>query len=190
MSVFEYISVAASIVLALGVGKLLSASGDIFDKDRRDALHIAWCVYALLAVLVQWRSIWDLSGNENWNLAQFFAVMASPMTFYVLAHLLVSNSPEKVEDWRVHLSRVRPALCATLAIAMLVFWLRHYLVLDAVLILPFSATLLTVSIVGIFVDRRWLLVLLCAAWFWALIASSFASFQFDVPSALLAEDAQ
>ena len=39
MTVFEFLSVAVSIVLALTLGKLVAATPHVFSRDKRDPIH-------------------------------------------------------------------------------------------------------------------------------------------------------
>ena len=100
MSIFEFISVAASIVLATGVTKLLSCVPQVFNKSRRDWLHIAaWLYLTSLHFLIWWR-VWALNSVPNWDIIGFFLMMASPVGLSVASTALVSYSPHLIDDWK------------------------------------------------------------------------------------------
>ena len=56
MSIFEFLSVSVAIVLALALGKLIGATVDVFNNERRDFLHYGFFLTAFVSVLVQWWS--------------------------------------------------------------------------------------------------------------------------------------
>jgi hypothetical protein len=93
---FEYVTIPVSIVLALGIGKLLSGVYTIFQHDKRDWLFVLWCATLLVLFLGQWVAIWRLNANESWSVLEFMVVMLSPLLYYAAAHLLVTDQPSSV----------------------------------------------------------------------------------------------
>ena len=94
MTHFEYIAVAVSIILGLGVIQLLSNSDRVFAKPCRYWLHSAW-VFILFWILVQnWWAFWDLK-DVAWNLGYFslWVTYVSGLYLMVLA-LTKTNSAE------------------------------------------------------------------------------------------------
>ena len=81
MTSFEYVTIPVSIVLALGIGTLLSGVFSMFEHEKRDWLFLTWCLTLLLLFLGQWYSIWRLQVNESWNMLEFVVVMLSPILF-------------------------------------------------------------------------------------------------------------
>ena len=106
MTIFEYLSISASIVLALGVGKLVSAIPYILIRTRFDWVFALVFLFLLTGSMLQWWAIWPVSSHENWTFYEFLLLMSSPVTLYVAAHLLVTDIPSNVESWADHLSSV------------------------------------------------------------------------------------
>ena len=129
MNTFEYVTVAISIVLALSLGKLLSGIVVVLRSPKKDYLHIAWYFAILIAALLHWMSVWAYNDVTHWNAIQFFSVMLTPMLLYVAAHLLLSSSPEGVEDWSEYFSDISRILAFVMGLTLLSYWLREYVVL-------------------------------------------------------------
>ena len=115
MSEVEFLSVAASIVLALALGKLISSLPYVMDKSRFDWVHLLFVNWALLGGLMQWWRTWDLHAHELWSFGDFLLVMIPAITFYLSVHVLTSEAPREVASWRAHFSnRYRWFFVATL----------------------------------------------------------------------------
>jgi hypothetical protein len=93
VTLFEYISVAFSIVLSLGAASLLRALRPVFAPDRRYWVHATWVVAILFSHAVAWWSLWSFSVVESWTLVTFLLVLLQPGVLYILASLLVGDAP-------------------------------------------------------------------------------------------------
>lgn len=102
MTIFEFLTVAVSIVLALGLSKLISSIPFVFAAGKRDWLHMLLFVLAVLSHIILWWRIWLLNDVTEWNILQFTLLMGSPLSLYLAATALVSNAPEQVSDWKTH----------------------------------------------------------------------------------------
>ena len=80
MTLFEYLSVAVSIVLALGLGKLVSSLPATFAPDRRDWLHANFVLLIATTHLLMWWNLWSLRALSSWNFLQFLLVIANPVS--------------------------------------------------------------------------------------------------------------
>ena len=103
MSAFEFISVSVAIVLAMTLGRLMSAVNDVFDRERLDFLHLGYYVLSYVAVMTMWWAQWMMVDVESWTFPGFVLVMASPITQYFAVHSLLSPNPSEVNNWRAHL---------------------------------------------------------------------------------------
>ena len=90
MTLFEYISVAFSVVLALSAAQLLSNIRSVFDPIRRDWVHGLWVVHLLILHVVVWWSAWALR-DVSWNLGSFSLVLSVPALLFVAANALVPS---------------------------------------------------------------------------------------------------
>jgi hypothetical protein len=104
MSIFEFLTVAVSIVLALGLGRLISCAPYVFDVQKSDWLHGTFYVLLVVAHIVVWWRVWLLNDVSSWNILQFAILMGSPLSLYLASTALVSNAPEQVTDWKAYLA--------------------------------------------------------------------------------------
>jgi hypothetical protein len=130
LTIFEFLSVAASIVLALGLSTLITSIPFVFDTRRRDWLH-ALAFIALVAghVLAWWR-IWPLSSVAKWDILGFAILMGTPLSLYLAATALVTNSPDRVENWRAQFSDRSRWFFSALVSTWVFGILRGYVLLD------------------------------------------------------------
>lgn len=96
MSAFEFISVALSFVLGLGIARLLTAAVNVFR--RRDEIEIHWMplVWAVSIFMFQiqfWWTIFDLSDSvEQWTLLRFVSLLGMAMLLFVAGALVLPAS--------------------------------------------------------------------------------------------------
>lgn len=157
MSLFEYLSVAFSIVLSLAVVRFLSGLSVAVLKGRRYFPHALWIVFGLLASAMVWWNLWSFRGTD-WNFLSFLFVLTVPSAMYLLAAALVPEQPGRVESWRDHFyaarTRIFVALSAFFALAAGTTWVLVDLpMLHPVRGMQMLALLLALSGLGI-ANRR------------------------------------
>lgn len=103
MTLFEYVSVAISIIIALAIAEGLRGLRSALDSRKRYGTHIAWIFIKLANPIFYWWTIWGLREfPEYWNMVTFTYVLMMPSIMYLQLHSLVSSDPDKIEDWRKH----------------------------------------------------------------------------------------
>jgi hypothetical protein len=107
MSEFEFISVSVAIVLALTLGKLMTAVNDVFATERRDILHLGFYLLSYVAILTMWWAQWMMVEVDTWTFPAFVLVMASPIAQYFTVHALLSANPSGTGSWRSYFARSR-----------------------------------------------------------------------------------
>lgn len=128
MSIFEFLTVAISIVLALGLSLLISSIPHVFDPKKRDWLHSLFFVLLVFSHIVVWWRVWMLNSVSSWNIVQFTILIGSPLSLYLAATALVSSTPHQISDWRAHFSERGQWVFAALAATILFGILRsHYI---------------------------------------------------------------
>jgi hypothetical protein len=110
MSLFEFVTVMISMILALSLGRLLRSASYLAKTDRDVIAHrpyTFWFVVTLLAVINHWWSLWDLRGIQ-WNYASFLYVLAAPVLIAFAAGLI---TPDRSGSGAInipnHFSRIR-----------------------------------------------------------------------------------
>jgi hypothetical protein len=115
MTLFEYLSVAVSIVLGLGLTHLLGNLGAVVRPGRRYGAHMGWAALLVLYLLQLWWSMWDLNSGVSWNQFSFYYVMVGPGLLFVAATILIPRHAGQPESWEAHFFQVRrPFLVAVL----------------------------------------------------------------------------
>ena len=153
MSIFEFLSVSVAIVLALALGKLIGATIDVFNKERRDFLHYGFCLAAFVGVTVIWWSQWRMVSKESWHYGEFLLLLGVPISSYLAAHVLVSNDSSRVSSWRSHFVLVHRWFFAALGAQVVLATLRRVYIDGAVMNLAPVITLLILAI-GLFSTKR------------------------------------
>jgi len=107
MTLFEYITVAVSMVLALTVVRGLDAIGRVYSAEKRYSVHLTWFSLKLFEPFIIWWSMWGLKGVANWNFFAFVMVVAGPTLLYLQMATLVPRGMGAAGDWRSHFYRAR-----------------------------------------------------------------------------------
>jgi len=158
--------VPASIVLALSLGKVMTAMLLAFESGKSDWLHQLWSVVMVLLALALWVALWRLHANETWSAAEFFVVMVGPILFYAASHALASGQPESVKSWALHMEKIARPFLILLLLTIANFPLRNYVVLDAPLlnIPPTFFLIAAVTIAVVIYPKRWLVAVSAVCW--------------------------
>jgi hypothetical protein len=108
MTEFEYFSVAVSMIMALGIGRLLDGIGPGLDPDRRYWIHFGWLIQKLLNHVLWWWGLWSANRTFDWNLAWFLWTLSGPAILYLQSAALVTRSPESIASFRDRFYQIRP----------------------------------------------------------------------------------
>lgn len=90
MTLFEYISVAFSVVLSLSAAQILSNLRSVLDRERRDLVHGLWTLHVLLLHVLVWWTGWSLR-EVSWTLPSFTLVLSAPALLFVASNALVPS---------------------------------------------------------------------------------------------------
>ena len=107
MELFNHISVAVSIILAISVAHLLSGLRDVIAPQRRDWLVTCWYAYLGYLHLLIWWSLFAVHNIANWNLGTFAITMAVPGSLYLALYTLLSDAPAAIRSWNEHFQKIR-----------------------------------------------------------------------------------
>jgi hypothetical protein len=156
VTLFEFLSVAISIVLALSAGQLLSSFREVFDPTRRFWVHATWVVHLLLLHVFTWWSLWAFR-DVHWTLATFGIILLPPVILFVCSSALVPSNASSVTSWEEHFFRVRGWFFAVRSLFIVAAGYRSWLLLDkSVLESPnaVSIPLFGVCIAGALIANR------------------------------------
>ena len=101
MTLFEFISVACSLVLALALSRGLNGIRSVFFADRRYWPHAIWLVTKLLNTVTYWWWLWAYNEMHSfWNILTFLLYLSVPVGIYLQVDSLVGHHPREIRDWR------------------------------------------------------------------------------------------
>jgi hypothetical protein len=95
MTVFEYLMVMTSIVLAVTLTQLLRGLTEIWRSPTRQAPHLAWVIVLSFMTVQHWWAFWDLNQVTDWNAIRFGFVLATPILLFLASAVLL---PQRIAD--------------------------------------------------------------------------------------------
>ena len=110
MTIFEYLSVAISIVFSLAIVRLLNGLPHLTASPKRYWVHAAWVIGLANVTAVMWWNLWAFRQIEEWVYPEFALLLLQPVTVYYLAATLIPDAPASVESWRSFFFQVRQRL--------------------------------------------------------------------------------
>lgn len=107
MSAFEYLSVLISIILALGMTRVLAGVGEMLQARSRRRIywvHAVWIVNLFLYLVVAWWIFYRWRNQQPWTFLLFLFVLISPTILYLASLLLFPREGDVDEsiDYKTH----------------------------------------------------------------------------------------
>jgi len=106
MTHFEFLSVALSIVLGLGVTVLLTSLLGVFRarrKTRVSWLPLTWAFYILVIQFDVWWEVFGLASVESWTAGAFVLLLLIALLLFVAAGLVLptrlGDYPEDLDEY-------------------------------------------------------------------------------------------
>ena len=135
MTLFEYLSVAVSILLSLGMVHILSRIKGVLEGGRSYWIHTVHVGLILLLHPVYWWMFWGYR-DVSWTLPFFLMALVPPSLICVLATSLVPSDSSAIASWRDHYFRIHRSffglyVAFTVAVATQTVLLRGDPILDA-----------------------------------------------------------
>jgi hypothetical protein len=103
---FEFVLVAISIVMALGVSRRLDVMGPALRSDRRSWIHVGWVVQKFFNHIFWWWSLW-LARDTHWNLALYLFAFIGPVVLYLQASAPATPSEDAPMSWQQRFFEIR-----------------------------------------------------------------------------------
>ncbi len=105
MDPFSYLSVLTSIILALGITRLLTGFGRLLQSRGQIKpywVHLLWTLNVFLYLVLNWWILFRWHSQQDWTFFLFLFVLLSPIVTYLLAALLMPDPIENGFDARSH----------------------------------------------------------------------------------------
>lgn len=158
MTLFEYMSVAISLVVALTFAEGLRGLRSALQPDRRYIVHAIWLFIKISNPVTFWWAMWGWRDiPEYWNFATFLLAISIPCLMFLQVSSLVGDTPYQETDWRTHFYRQRKwffGLQIILGMAAIVVWSGLIPYSPAILIPMFSYIFLTLLCIVGFLSER------------------------------------
>ena len=118
MTTFEYLSVFISIVIGLGVVRVLGGVAKILDRQESKAywVHSTWVGYFIFWLPYFWWFEFDWRLMTTWTFPVFFFVVLFAMLFYLTVAVLVPTRDADYKDLEAYYWRVRPRFFALMTL--------------------------------------------------------------------------
>jgi hypothetical protein len=105
MDAFSYVSGVTSIVLALGIARLLVGTGKLMERRGQMRLywvHFMWVANVFLFLAMEWWILFRWSGWTNWNFFLYLFLIASPTVAFLLCVMLFPDPINELTDFKRH----------------------------------------------------------------------------------------
>src|SRR5438093_13676681 len=106
MDPFSYLSVLISIVLALGMTRVLQGLGEMLQaRSHRRVywVHAVWVLNIFLFLVVAWWVFYRWRFEQTWTFFLFVFVLISPTILYLCSLLLFPREGDvSVKDYKTH----------------------------------------------------------------------------------------
>ncbi len=111
MSLFEYVTVMVSMILALALGRLLMSASSLAKNRHKVVPHapyVLWLCFLFLTLINHWWSLWDLR-DISWTYLSFVYILIAPtLIFFGVGLLVHEGTGDDPIDLPVEFERVRP----------------------------------------------------------------------------------
>jgi hypothetical protein len=130
MTLFEYLAVFVSIVVSLGVVRLLEGLPLVLSASRRHTVHAAWVACVLVLHAQVWWAFWSYSVGVTWTYGRFLLVLVPMALLFSLAVVLVPREAHGVPSWAEHFERTRAVFFILFACFLVSIGISNWLVLE------------------------------------------------------------
>jgi len=183
MGAFEHVIVLLSFVYALAIAHLLLTTARIigaWERVRFSWFHAYWMFNALIILVIDWVSYWDMRDLPNWSMVSIAVVMMQSFTDYMQAALVCPEIPAegKIDLIAFHATRSRRyigafAITTVMALITNTYFGGTYKIGDLIAQNAAVLPLIAVSVTATIARKRWVdiaaPILLLAIWTYYLV---------------------
>ncbi len=188
MTLFEYISIATSLILSFSLARTLTNIAPIFATEHRYWVHSAWVLGLLVSHANLFWQIWLYQGVEVWTLVEFLLLLMGPIMLLIGASLLVPVGA--VPDYRIYFESKRVPFYSVLIVLHVQPIPLAYLLFDMPIIHPLLLSQLifvSAAVVGLVGRKRSIDMVLVCFWVLGVIGGMIANNDHEATRALIME---
>jgi hypothetical protein len=104
MDVFSYISIVPSIIIALGITRLLSGIGKMVEKRSQVKtywVHTLWTLNIFLFMSLNWWILFRWQAQQDWNFFLFLFLVLTPTVSFLLTVILFPDPFKEPMDFKI-----------------------------------------------------------------------------------------
>jgi hypothetical protein len=155
MSLFEYLSIAFSLVFSFAAIRLVAGLPHALVSTQRYYVHLSHVFLVLFATITLFWAFWSLRDLE-WNFFRFLLSLAGPGLMYFLACTLIPDEPSSVNSWHRYFYDVRRRYFVGLCLLSVCQMTNATVLLEMPLFHPFRVVhvfIFTIGAVGAATDN-------------------------------------
>lgn len=188
MAIFDYVMLLISVVLSLGLARLLETHARLIKRGasvRWSATYLAWFAIVGALHVDLWATLWAVHTNTHWQWTEIMGFFFQAVALFYGAVLLAPDEHgDTIDLWRFHLENRRRYLTAVIVYTLLGAWLSMtFLPVEQFLSAVYKVGLPMVAfcIVAMFVSALWaqraiaLAMVALVAWYFATYLPGFSS---------------
>lgn len=170
MSIFEYVMILISVVISLGLARLLETHANLMKQGKRvtwSVTYLGWLLVLVLAQIDVWASLWQVHENARWTATDIGLGLLAAMTLFY-ASIFASpdlSDGEPIDLWAFHQDNRRRYIGALVGYMLIGTWLNATLLQQTFSMANLTATgpAAAVMLVAILVPNAWIQRLAVAA---------------------------
>ena len=98
MTLFEYLTVAVSIVLSMGIIRLIDGLRPAWRAPARYWVHLIWVFIKIWSHAQYWWLLWGYREGTDWNFPFFLYLLVGPALLYMQVSMLLPPRPETISS--------------------------------------------------------------------------------------------
>jgi hypothetical protein len=165
MGAFEHVLSLLSFVYALAIAHLLTTVARLIgarERVRFSWFHAYWMLNALIVLVIDWISYWDMHALPNWTMASVGIVLVQAFVDYLQAALVCPDVPAEgtidlAEFHRTHAGRYIGAFTVVGIVALCdnLYFGTGYNISEVLMQNIVVVPMIAVAATATFVRRRW-----------------------------------
>ena len=110
MDAFSYIAIVPSIIIALGLTRLLTGLGKMFEKRQKVQtywVHLLWSLNVFLFMVLNWWVLFRWQTQVTWNFPLFLFLLITPTISFLLTVVLFPEPFHEPMNFQEHFHEER-----------------------------------------------------------------------------------